>query len=146
MTPATNRIIVTLIAGILFGFGLSMSGMLDPTRVVGFLDIGSGNWDPSLAFVLGGAVLVAGIGVAIQRGMRRPLLDTQFHLPPTTPITTRLIAGSALFGAGWGAAGFCPGPVITALSTGLPAAFIFVAAMAFGMVLHDRMIVRYLHA
>lgn len=146
MSNSQVRTIVALIAGVIFGFGLSMSGMLDPARVVGFLDIASGNWDPSLAFVLGGAVIVAAIGVVLQKSMKRPVLDTAFHVPPHAPIDQRLIVGSAIFGAGWGLAGFCPGPAITALSTGVPAAFVFVAAMAAGMILHDRRIVRLLHA
>lgn len=135
---ALLRIVVALFAGALFGFGLSLSGMLDPARVLGFLDLASGHWDPSLAFVLGGAVLVAVPGVMLQRRLRRPWLDDSFHLPGKTEIDGRLVAGSALFGAGWGLAGFCPGPAIAALSMGLAPVVLFVAAMAAGMVLHDR--------
>lgn len=137
---ALQRFVVALLAGALFGFGLSLSGMLDPARVLGFLDFASGHWDPSLAFVLGGAVLVAVPGVMLQRHLRRPLLDDSFHLPEKTEIDRRLVAGSALFGAGWGLAGFCPGPAVSALSLGLAPVFLFVAAMAAGMILYDQAI------
>lgn len=137
---APLRIVVALLAGALFGFGLSLSGMLDPARVLGFLNLASGHWDPSLAFVLGGAVLVAVPGVMLQRRLRHPLFDDSFHLPEKTEIDRRLVAGSALFGAGWGLAGFCPGPAVSALSMGLVPVLLFVAAMAAGMMLHDRVI------
>ncbi len=137
---ALPRALVALAAGALFGFGLSLSGMLDPARVIGFLDIASGRWDPSLAFVLGGAVAVAIPGVLIQRRLARPALDRVFHLPETGRIDRRLLAGSALFGIGWGLAGFCPGPAVAALSLGLQPVFLFVAAMAVGMFVHDRFI------
>jgi len=136
------RFLVSLAAGALFGFGLSLSGMVDPARVIGFLDIASGHWDPSLAFVLGGALLVALPGIAIQRRLARPALDDCFHLPTATTIDQRLVAGSAIFGAGWGLAGFCPGPAVTALSVGLTAPFVFAAAMALGMTLHDQVLAR----
>jgi len=110
--------------------------MADPIRVIGFLDVASGHWDPNLAFVLGGALLVAFPGVAIQRRMTQPALDDHFHLPPSTAIDRRLVAGSAIFGTGWGLAGFCPGPAVAALSVGLAAPAIFTAAMAAGMILH----------
>lgn len=139
---AVLRFLVAFAAGAMFGFGLSLSGMLDPARVIGFLDLASGHWDPSLAFVLGGALLVALPGMALQRRMTRPALDDCFHLPTAAVIDPRLVAGSAVFGAGWGLAGFCPGPAVTALSIGLTAPFIFAAAMAAGMVLHDRVLAR----
>lgn len=135
-----SRFIAALVAGGIFGFGLSLSGMVDPARVRGFLDLGSGHWDPSLMFVLGGAVAVAMVGVAVQRRMARPVLDSQFHLPARSRIDGRLIAGSAIFGAGWGLAGFCPGPALSALSLGLGPVLLFVAAMTAGMLLHDRMV------
>lgn len=134
------RLLVALGAGALFGFGLSLSGMLDPARVLGFLDIASGHWDPSLMFVLGGAVAVAVPGVALQRRLRTPLLDDRFRLPEKTGIDRRLVGGSALFGIGWGLAGFCPGPALAGLALGMPPVFLFVAAMAAGMILHDRVI------
>lgn len=133
------RTLVALLAGTLFGFGLSMSGMINPARVLGFLDVASGHWDPSLAFVLAGAVLVALPGVMLQHLVKRPALDERFHLPTKTAIDRRLLAGSLLFGIGWGLAGFCPGPAIAALSLGLAPVF-FVAAMAAGMIIHDGVI------
>jgi uncharacterized membrane protein YedE/YeeE len=137
---ASLRLIIALAAGALFGFGLSMSGMVDPARVIGFLDVASGHWDPSLAFVLTGALLVALPGVAIQRRLARPALDAQFYLPTTTAIDRPLVLGAAVFGAGWGLAGFCPGPAVAALSVGLISPFIFAGAMIAGMMLHDRLL------
>jgi hypothetical protein len=137
---ASLRLLVALAAGSLFGFGLSLSGMVDPARVIGFLDVASGHWDPSLAFVLGGALLVALPGVALQRKLARPALDDHFHLPTSTVIDRPLILGAAVFGAGWGLAGFCPGPAVTSLSIGLVPSFIFAAAMVAGMMLHDHLL------
>jgi len=137
------RLLVALAAGTIFGFGLSLSGMVDPARVIGFLDVASGHWDPSLAFVLGGALLVALPGVAIQRRLARPALDERFHLPAATAIDPPLLLGSAIFGAGWGLAGFCPGPAVASLSIGLVSSFIFAAAMVAGMMLHDRLLARH---
>lgn len=143
MSPlAIARITVALLSGALFGYGLSLSGMVDPARVIGFLDIASGHWDPSLMFVLGGAVCVAFIAVAIQRRMPKPVLDTQFHIPERTDIDARLVGGSLLFGIGWGLAGFCPGPALSALTTGLTPVLLFVAAMIAGMLLHDRVLAK----
>jgi uncharacterized membrane protein YedE/YeeE len=133
------RIAVALAAGLIFGFGLSISGMIDPARVIGFLDIASGHWDPSLIFVLGGAILVAAPGVAIGRQMTKPVLDQRFHLPEKTTIDRRLLIGSAIFGVGWGLAGFCPGPALSALSTGSVSIGLFVVALIIGMLLHDRL-------
>lgn len=126
-----------LAAGIVFGFGLSLSGMLNPVRVQGFLDI-FGTWDPSLAFVLGGAVIVAFIGVRAMKLLRRPAFDSNFHLPTNTRIDAPLIIGSALFGLGWGIGGFCPGPAVASLLLGIPQTALFVVAMLVGMILHDR--------
>ena len=143
MNPlAIARIMVALLSGALFGYGLSLSGMVDPARVLGFLDIASGHWDPSLMFVLGGAVCVAFIAVAIQRRLPKPVLDTQFHIPERTDIDARLVGGSVLFGIGWGLAGFCPGPALSALTTGLTPVLMFVAAMIAGMLLHDRVLAK----
>ncbi|MHC5233468.1 DUF6691 family protein [Brucella sp. LJL56] len=139
---AYARLAMTLLAGAIFGFGLSLSGMIDPSRVTGFLNVTSGHWDPSLAFVLGGALLVAIPGVMLQRRMVRPVLDQSFHLPEKTEIDRRLIIGSAIFGAGWGLAGFCPGPVVSALSMGLPQVWLFVAMMVMGMIFHDRIMTK----
>ena len=142
MTPAAlARLAAALAAGALFGFGLSLSGMAYSARVLGFLNL-AGAWDPSLMFVLGGAVPVAGLAVLLARRMRRPLLDERFHMPTNTAIDRRLVIGSALFGVGWGLAGFCPGPAISVLSTGTGSVLLFVAAMAAGMLLHDRLLAR----
>ncbi len=123
---------VALLAGLLFGVGLALSGMLDPMRVQGFLDV-AGAWDPSLAFVLGGAVGVAALGTAIRRRLGHPVLAESFDIPSARQIDARLLGGGALFGIGWGLAGFCPGPALAALSLGLPKAFVFAAAMLLGM-------------
>lgn len=129
------RELIALLSGILFGAGLAISGMMDPTRVRGFLDL-FGNWDPTLGFVMGGALCVMAPAWVIQRRMTRPLAETKFELPGTTIIDARLLSGSALFGVGWGLGGLCPGPGIASLAINpLPAAT-FVAAMVAGMGLH----------
>jgi hypothetical protein len=111
--------------------------MLNPARVQGFLDI-FGTWDPSLAFVLGGAVVVAFIGVQVMKRMRHPALGDSFHVPTNRQIDPPLIIGSALFGLGWGIGGFCPGPAVASLPIGIPQTVLFVIAMLVGMTLHDR--------
>lgn len=136
------RLVVALLAGLLFGSGLALSGMLDPARVLGFLDLASGRWDPSLLFVLGGALLVALPAVQLQRRLARPLLDRAFHLPPTAPVDRRLLLGALLFGLGWGLAGLCPGPALAGLGLGIAKVYGFVAAMVVGMVLHDQRLAR----
>ncbi len=128
------KIGAALLAGLLFGLGLALSGMLDPVRVQGFLDV-TGAWDPSLAFVLGGAVGVSALGVLLTRRIRHPLLAKAFDIPSNRRIDARLLSGSALFGIGWGLAGFCPGPALAVLSLGLPKAFVFAASMLLGMTL-----------
>jgi uncharacterized membrane protein YedE/YeeE len=139
MSQRVLQIIVALGAGLIFGFGLSLSGMLDPVRVQGFLDI-FGKWDPSLAFVLGGAVIIAFIGVRLAGRLAHPAFDESFHMPTATAIDRPLILGSALFGIGWGLAGLCPGPALASLSLGLWQTGLFVIAMIAGMLLHDRVI------
>ncbi|TCV58076.1 YeeE/YedE family protein [Neorhizobium sp. S3-V5DH] len=126
-----------LLSGMVFGFGLSLSGMLNPVRVQGFLDV-FGNWDPSLAFVLGGAVAVAFIGVQVMKKMRHPAFDDSFHVPTSRRIDGPLVTGSALFGLGWGIGGFCPGPAVASLSVGIPQTLLFVVAMLIGMTLYDQ--------
>ncbi|ASY63278.1 GENE II AND X proteinS [Sinorhizobium sojae CCBAU 05684] len=135
---AVYRVAAALASGVIFGLGLSISGMLNPARVRGFLDI-TRDWDPTLAFVLGGAVIVSAAGLALVRRMPRPLLDDRFYLPETRVIDRRLIVGSAIFGVGWGMVGLCPGPALASLSLGLPATVLFVAAMFAGMAAHDRL-------
>lgn len=137
--PAVARVVLALTAGALFGFGLSLSGMVDPARVSGFLDVASGHWDPSLMFVLGGAVMVAVPGVLLSRRLAKPVLAEDFNLPAKTRIDRPLITGSAIFGVGWGLAGFCPGPALSALALGLVPVVLFVSAMIAGMLVHDRL-------
>lgn len=124
-----------LLAGLAFGTGLALSGMLDPARVLGFLDV-TGAWDPSLAFVLGGAVGVSAVGQILSRTMAQPLLAKRFDAPGTHRIDLPLLCGSALFGVGWGLAGFCPGPALASLSLGIPRSVVFVGAMLAGMWLY----------
>ena len=130
------QLAVALLSGLIFGFGLALSGMLDPARVRGFLDL-FGHFDPSLAFVLAGAVAVSGAGYALSRRLKAPVLDDRFHIPERTTIDRPLVLGAALFGIGWGIGGFCPGPGIAALALGLAPAFVFTAAMAAGVLAHD---------
>lgn len=124
--------IASLASGTLFGAGLALGGMTDPARVRGFLDI-FGDWDPTLAFVMGGAVIVMAIAWRFVPQMAGPLLVERFHLPTRSDLTPRLIGGAALFGIGWGVAGLCPGPGIAALVIEPAAAAIFVLAMLAGM-------------
>lgn len=139
---AMARLALALTAGALFGFGLSLSGMVDPARVSGFLDVASGHWDPSLIFVLGGAVMVAVPGVLLSRFFAKPVLAEDFSLPAKTRIDRPLITGSAIFGVGWGLAGFCPGPALSAFALGLMPVLLFVCAMIAGMLAHDRLYAR----
>lgn len=119
-------------AGLLFGLGLIVSGMADPAKVLAFLDV-TGRWDPSLAFVMAGAVAVSAVGYRFVRRRGRPVLASRLDLPTRRNIELRLIAGAAVFGLGWGLVGLCPGPALTLLTV-LPAqAATFVAAMAVGM-------------
>ncbi|MBB3148101.1 hypothetical protein FHS21_004544 [Phyllobacterium trifolii] len=137
MTRQLLQPIAALVSGTVFGFGLVLSGMLNPARVQGFLDI-FGVWDPSLAFVLGGAVMVAFIGVRTMYRLDKPAFDETFQVPTKKRIDAPLVFGSALFGLGWGIGGFCPGPAVASLSVGLTESFLFVAAMLVGMTIHDR--------
>lgn len=128
-------VIAALLCGLLFGAGLSLSQMIDPARVLGFLDV-AGHWDPALAFVMGGALIPAAAGFARARRLSRPALAAQFALPEKTPIDARLMTGAVLFGIGWGLVGLCPGPALTNLATGLGPVLLFVAAMTLGMALY----------
>lgn len=130
-------VLAGLFCGAIFGFGLALSGMLNPARVRGFLDI-FGRFDPGLAFVLAGAVTASTAGFLVSRRLRAPLFDDAFHIPKSRTIDRRLVLGAAVFGVGWGMAGFCPGPGVAALALGIAPAFIFIAAMLVGMLLHDR--------
>ena len=121
-----------LLSGLLFGMGLSLSGMTDPAKVQGFLDI-TGAWVPDLAFVMGGALLITLImtSAILRRG--KPFLASAFNMPTSNTIDRRLIIGSAIFGIGWGLSGFCPGPALVSLIYGYKATFIFCIAMIVGM-------------
>ena len=121
-----------LLSGVLFGAGLTLGGMTDPARVRGFLDL-FGNWDPTLAFVMGGAVLVMALAWLIQPRLAKPVFADSFSLPTRRDLTPKLIGGSALFGMGWGIAGLCPGPAIAALVIEPFSAAIFVITMLAGM-------------
>ena len=129
-----SRILVALIAGTLFGAGLAWSGMADPQRVQGFLDL-LGRWDPTLAFVMAGAILPMAIAWVAQRRLDKPFADAHFNLPATITIDARLALGAILFGIGWGIAGLCPGPAIAGLAIAPAGAGVFVVAMLAGMIL-----------
>ena len=124
--------LLTLISGLLFGFGLLLSGMADPAKVQNFLDL-FGTWDPSLAFVMGGAIAVTMPGFWLVIRRNKPFFNEVFHLPSRTDLDARLITGAAIFGVGWGLGGFCPGPAITALPLAVEGTLIFVATMLTGM-------------
>ena len=132
---AARRMIPALAAGTLFGAGLTLSGMTDPQRVRGFLDL-FGRWDPTLAFVMGGAVMVMVVAWRLRSRMGHPLFAEKFVLPGRSNLDSRLIGGSALFGIGWGLAGLCPGPAIASLALAPAAVLPFVVAMLAGMAIH----------
>jgi uncharacterized protein len=124
--------LTAFITGLLFAVGLGVGGMTQPAKVLGFLDV-SGNWDPSLAFVMLGAIAVHATTMRWILRRRAPLFAVRFALPTRRDVNARLVAGAALFGAGWGLVGYCPGPALTALGGGVPAAAVFVPAMVAGM-------------
>ncbi len=124
------------LVGLLFGLGLLLSGMTDPGKVIGFLDL-FGQWDPSLGFVMGGAILVGFFAFAFAKKRTRSFLGGALTLPTSNIIDKRLVIGSLLFGAGWGLAGFCPGPALVSMAAGQEKALIFVAAMVFGMTIFE---------
>lgn len=130
------HIVMALVAGLVFGLGLILSGMTDPAKVIGFLDL-AGRWDPSLGFVMGGAILVGLFAFRFAARRDRSLLGDAMHLPTSTRIDRRLVVGSLAFGAGWGLAGFCPGPALASLASGGAKPLVFVAAMVAGMVLFE---------
>lgn len=130
------QILMAFIVGLVFGIGLIVAGMTNPAKVQGFLDL-AGNWDPSLAFVMGGAILV-GLGAFRLAGKReRSLLGAAMRLPTATQVDRRLVLGGLAFGAGWGLAGFCPGPALASLATGGAKVLIFVGAMLAGMAIFE---------
>jgi len=126
----------TFLAGLLFGLGLIVSGMTDPSKIIGFLDI-AGAWDPSLAFVMGGAVLVGLVAFRFARRRTASFLGGAMHLPSARQVDRPLIIGSLAFGVGWGLAGYCPGPAVVAFGAGQEQAVVFVVAMIAGMALYE---------
>ena len=135
------KMLGSLLAGALFGLGLAISGMANPEKVLGFLDV-AGDWDPTLAFVMGGALLVTMPAFRLIFRRRRPVLAEDFDLPEKKNVDARLVGGSVLFGVGWGLSGFCPGPavvaLIPALATGILPVLAFFVAMVAGMALYER--------
>ncbi len=130
------RILATLVSGLLFGIGLTIAQMINPQKVLKFLDVAAiakGGWDPSLALVLGGAVATTAVGYRLVFRRDRPLLAGSFSLPTARDIDAKLVAGATLFGLGWGLVGFCPGPALAALGIGGPAVVAFVVSMLTGM-------------
>lgn len=123
---------VSFFSGLAFGIGLLLSGMSSPSKVLGFLDLG-GRWDPSLAFVMAGAIAVGAIAFAFARRMRVSISGAPMRLPTATQIDRRLVIGGLLFGVGWGLAGFCPGPALVAAAAGYSKAVLFCGAMLIGM-------------
>lgn len=131
-----RRLLPPLVSGALFGAGLTLSGMTNPVRVRGFLDI-FGEWDPTLAFVMGGAVIVMAVAWRVQSRMLRPIFGEKFSLPDRKDLDPRLVSGAILFGIGWGIAGLCPGPALASLALAPATVLPFVAAMVAGMVLQE---------
>jgi uncharacterized membrane protein YedE/YeeE len=128
------RLVSAYVIGLVFGIGISFSGMANPAKVLNFFDL-AGSWDPSLALVMGGALAVAAVGYRLVLRRPGPVLDRRFQLPTSREIDARLVGGSAIFGVGWGIAGFCPGGALPALGTGKPEVFIFVAAFIAGLLI-----------
>ncbi len=133
------KALAAFLTGLLFGLGLIVSGMTDPGKVQGFLDL-AGDWDATLMFVMGGAVLVTLPAFTWFRRHERPLMAEHFRWPSATGIDARLLTGAALFGTGWGLAGLCPGPALVNLATGHGGVLVFCLAMVAGMLLHDRLL------
>ena len=128
--------LASFLCGLVFGSGLLVSGMTQPQKVLGFLDV-LGRWDPTLAFVMASALAVSGVGYAVARRYAGPVLAAQYLWPTRTDIDRRLVFGSVLFGIGWGLVGLCPGPALENLASLSPGVFVFVLAMISGMVAQD---------
>jgi uncharacterized membrane protein YedE/YeeE len=127
-----DRVLLAVVIGALFAVGLGLSGMTDPANVLGFLDVTGGAWDPTLAFVMAGAILVHAPLVRIAKGRARPWRADRFDWPTKLSIEPRLVVGAALFGVGWGLAGYCPGPVLVGIGQMLPRVAVFVGALVVG--------------
>jgi len=131
-----KRAIIAFLTGLLFGVGLIVAQMTNPSKVIGFLDV-TGNWDPSLAFVMVGAICVYGLAYWLSRARHaRPFLADGFNLPVRRQIDRSLVLGALIFGAGWGLSGFCPGPALTSAGFGEPRVWVFIAAMLAGMMMY----------
>jgi uncharacterized membrane protein YedE/YeeE len=130
------HVLAAFAAGLVFGLGLIVSGMADPSRVLGFLDL-AGKWDPSLAFVMAGAVAVSAVAFRLAGKRATPVLGGAFHLPTARQIDRRLVVGGLVFGVGWGLAGFCPGPAVVTYGAGQFKAVVFIAAMLAGMGIYE---------
>lgn len=128
--------LAALLSGLVFGIGLILAGMVNPAKIIAFLDL-AGRWDPSLAFVMAGAIFVGYLGYRYADGLSCSLLGEAMHLPAARRVDGRLIGGSALFGIGWGLGGFCPGPALVAITTAHPKVYVFVAAMLAGMAAYE---------
>jgi uncharacterized membrane protein YedE/YeeE len=137
------RLVINLALGLIFGFGLVLSGMVNPAKVINFLDV-AGTWDPSLAFVMIGAIAVTSAGYALARRRAQPLLEPAFQFPKKSDIDAKLLIGSGLFGIGWGLGGLCPGPALTSILLGATGTLVFVPAMLAGVVA-GTLVVRALH-
>jgi len=129
---------VALLGGALFGAGACISGMARPSKVIGFLDFG-GPWDPSLLLVMGSALVISIVAWRIVAKVRTPRFGTEFPPPPSTVVDVRLIGGAAIFGVGWGLSGYCPGPALVSLVSGVPAVFVFCAAMVAAMFAYENL-------
>jgi len=131
------QLLLALAAGLVFGLGLALSQMIDPAKVLGFLDL-FGDWDPSLALVMAGAIPIAALGYRLAQRRAAPLYAPAFNPPAPSRIDTRLAGGAILFGIGWGLVGYCPGPALAAIGLGNWRTWLFVAAMLLGMAAFDR--------
>ncbi len=130
-----KTVLSALLCGLLFGAGLAVSGMMNPEKVLGFLDV-AGAWDPTLAFVMGGALAVTIPGFVLLKKRAGPVFSPEFSFPTRRDIDPKLVIGAAIFGVGWGIVGFCPGPAVAALGSGMMEIVIFFAAMLGGMVIY----------
>lgn len=141
MARHLNEIVAALLCGTLFGLGLTISRMVDPAKVLGFLDV-AGDWDPTLLVVMASALGVYLVGYPLVRRKNKPVLSNSFQVPTRNDINARLVLGAAMFGIGWGLVGLCPGPALANLALGASSVLVFVAAMIGGAMLHDLVLER----
>lgn len=141
MAKQMMEVLAALLCGALFGVGLAVSRMVDPAKVLGFLDV-AGDWDASLAVVMAAALAVYAVGYPVVRRQPKPLLSNSFQVPMRKDIDARLVLGAGMFGIGWGLVGLCPGPALANLALGLAPIYTFVAAMLAGALLHDLVLER----